>query len=172
MKGRILKILLLLLIPFALVSCQGEEPQNNAPLKRAPRPKKKPEPQVTVEEKKEFVVETIKRNPFMNFMVKKGIRKESKRVKGPLECCDVKLFRLLAVVSGIDMPRAVVQAPDNKKYIVKIGDRMGLNDGRIVHIDRGSITVREKIYNEFGEVVGTNDVKLSLPSEDKKRQSG
>ncbi len=172
MKKGSLSILFIVFMSLVLVSCQGEAPEQAGPVKRAPRPEKKPEPEAKVEEKEEVDVATVKRNPFLNFMVKKGVRKEDERVKGPLECCELNLFKVIAVVSGIDEPRAVIQAPDNKKYIVKIGDRMGTNDGRIIRIGRGSITVREKVRNEFGEVVATNDVELALPREDRKGLAG
>jgi type IV pilus assembly protein PilP len=167
MFGRPFVYIVFLLVPFLLTSCGGEEPQEpEVQIKQVAKP---PEPTDVVEEEKEeaapepvtFPAKKM-RNPFQTFIVKKTPVGPT-RIKGPLECCDIKLFKVMAVVSGIDEPRALVLAPDGKKYTVKQGDRMGTKDGKIIAIKDKSIIVKELVRDLVGNVVSTENVEISLP---------
>ena len=75
----------------------------------------------------------------------------------------------MAVVSGIGAPRALVQAPDGKRYIVKRGDQIGLKSGKVFSITKGGIKVRVPILDDDGKLVSSTDYELALPLEHKEK---
>ncbi|HHL39362.1 MAG TPA: hypothetical protein ENJ37_02540 [Deltaproteobacteria bacterium] len=157
---------------FLIVASCGKEEQTGQPfpIKKASPPAEpvKEEAAKVEEEKPERPsFEGRARNPFQTYIIAKKRRRKvvvEERVKGPLECCDLELFKLLAIVSGIGEPRAMVMAPDGKRYIVKKGDRIGTKEGRIVAINSKGFRVKEITRDEYGDVVSTDIVEVRLPS--------
>ncbi len=169
MTPRRLKYTILVSILFFLFSCGGEEAKDTSPPVK--RPSVRTEAKTTDETQKEEkgekeILEKVTRNPFMSYIVKKKAR-EVERVKGPLECCELSLFKLIAVLSGGTEPLALVQAPDDKRYIVRRGDIIGTKEGRIVKIGERSILVREVERDLDGNIIATNDVEIKLPEKEK-----
>lgn len=162
-------IFVLAVMPFLLISCGDDAPVKQGAIKKpvaTPAPKAKKE--VKAEAKKaegKLAREVIHRNPFKTFIVE-YVPKDDGRPKGPLECCDLNVFRIQAVVTGIPKPRALVLAPDGKKYTVSVGDQMGIRDGVIVSIRRSGLVIKEKLRDADGVVVDTQVVELNLPSLD------
>jgi type IV pilus assembly protein PilP len=77
----------------------------------------------------------------------------STRLKGPLEKMDLLQFKLTAVFSLSGKERgALVEEPSGKGHVVKRGDYIGLNEGKIVEIAKDRMIVQEK----FGEEGDTN----------------
>lgn len=104
------------------------------------------------------------KNPFQSYIIAKRFDSEADVIiKGPLECCELSTFTVVAalVVSG-DKPYALLNGPDSKRYIVHLGDKIGVNAGKVVHIDTTGITVREITKDAEGNVASTNDVELSI----------
>ncbi|MBI5969579.1 MAG: pilus assembly protein PilP [Deltaproteobacteria bacterium] len=104
------------------------------------------------------------RNPFLSYII---VRRETegvdiKAVKGPLQCCDISVFRIQAVKTGGAKPKAVVLAPDGKRYMVGIGDAIGMMDGKIIKIDENGMMVKEFTKDPDGKVILTNDVAIKL----------
>jgi type IV pilus assembly protein PilP len=165
-------IVVLILLPVFLTSCGGEEPQEPAIQIKEAQPPAKPTDKAKEEEKPAapdpapFTKKEM-RNPFQTFIVTR-VPTGSKRIKGPLECCEIGLFRVLAVVTGIDEPRALVLAPDGKRYSIKKGDLMGTREGKVIAIEGKSIIVKELIRDGEGKVVSTENVEIGLPEEKKK----
>ena len=108
------------------------------------------------------------RNPFQSYIMQEDV--SDSRVLGPLECCELNLFRLMAVISGIDRPRALIMAPDGQKYITKKGDLMGLRGGKITRIYKNKIVIEEKFKEPGGKKMIKELVELKLPSEDKSKR--
>ncbi|HXI09900.1 MAG TPA: pilus assembly protein PilP [Thermodesulfobacteriota bacterium] len=160
------------LLPFVLISCGGKEEKFSAPVHK---PKAAAVTQAAEEadqkmELHELTPASKDRNPFVSYiMLLRGERAPTK-IKGPLECCDVSQFKLLAVIVAQENSSALLQAPDGKRYIVKNGDLLGSRDGRIVRIKQGSLVVREKTLDEAGRVISSEEIELALPAkeEDKK----
>jgi type IV pilus assembly protein PilP len=165
-----------LLLPFFLTSCGGEEPQESVIyIKKPAPPPLKPTPKAEEEEKPaapqaDTVVKKDMRNPFQTFIVQRGPLPGPTRIKGPLECCDIGLFRVLAVISGMDEPKALVLAPDGKRYSVKKGDIMGTREGRVIAIRGKSIIVEEKTIDTKGKLISTEKVEIGLPEEEREKR--
>lgn len=175
MFGRAEIYIVIITFAFFLTSCGGEEPEapeiqikkeDDQPLMLEPAVKEEKEeaaPELSAVEIKDM------RNPFQTFIVKKAPVGPT-RIKGPLECCAITHFNVLGVVSGVDNPRALVLAPDGKKYSVKTGDRIGIKEGRIIAIEGRSIIVKELTRDDEGAVVATENVELSLPGDDEEKK--
>ncbi len=161
-------VAVLTLLIFAVAGCGGEEPaaekvEIKRPQKKRIVEQKQPQPAEKTEKEEEIDITRLKRNPFLSYLAKVKVKRMEQRIKTPLECCEVGVFRLVAVVTGVKKPRAVVRAPDGKRYIIRKGDRIGIKDGRVVAITMDSVMVKEKIRDAEGNVVATETVKLTLP---------
>lgn len=174
---RFSRYLFIAIIPFILVSCGGDDKSSEADqayqraaAKRAAAARNAAE---SVEEEKTVPVSNVTeispgdinqlRNPFKSYLVKRTKSvKRSSRVAGPLECCQLGTFRLLAVISSIDEPKALVQAPDGKKHTVKLGDRIGTMGGTITSIDKSGVEVSVVLTDELSEKTETETVKMTL----------
>jgi type IV pilus assembly protein PilP len=56
---------------------------------------------------------------------------------------------------------ALVELPDGKGYVLRPGTRIGRNDGKVMSIEPGRVTIQERVTNIFGEKK-TNKVVLKL----------
>ena len=157
------------IIPFVMVSCGGGDEGTAV---QAKKPVVKPVEKAVVEEKVDDELADLsrvnRRNPFVSYYATQ-VKKGPVRIKGPLECCELGAFKLMAVVSGVGASRALVQAPDGKRYIVKRGDLMGLKSGKVFSITKGGLKIREPVLDEEGKVVSSTDYELTLPLEGKEK---
>ena len=71
--------------------------------------------------------------------------------KSELERYPVEQFELLGVITGAAHMRAMVRAPDKKTHVISENVKMGTRNGAVKKITSGSITVREKVLNVFGQ---------------------
>ncbi len=161
------KILLALAaISLLLVSCKSEQTESSGSFKRAqipkPAPVEEPVP-VGIDKLDEIGSKVARRNPFLSYIVTSRDAGKIVKIKGPLECCDLNLFRLVAVVVSPGSSYALVESPSKKRYIVKRGDLIGAMNGKITRINTKSITVREYDRDTSGKVISTSDEELRLP---------
>lgn len=154
-------------IPFVFSACGKKEAEKTEPVKKVEQPKEAPQPKPAVAEQKEDDkdLQARQRNPFQSHIIVTKALDGEKKAKGPLECCEANSFRLVAVAVSEDSSFALLQAPDTKRYIVRRGDVIGLNDGRIVNINHKGILIKEYTKDEAGKVIATTDIELGLPVE-------
>ena len=109
---------------------------------------------------KEYVYDsTGKRDPFRSFILTAQDDREDSR--GPLEQFDLAQLTVVAVVWGVEAPRAVVADPSGRGYIVREGTYMGKNEGRITEIADNALTVKETYVDYFGETT-SKDVTIRV----------
>lgn len=89
-----------------------------------------------------------RRDPFKPLIEKKPIIAEKvsgrpEKVKGPLEKFELNQYRLIALMVVKGTPTAMVKAPDGKSYTVKVGEYIGMNDGRVKNIETKIIDIDE-----------------------------
>ena len=109
-----------------------------------------------------------KRDPFKSiYKDVEGKKQEFTGPLGPLQRYEIDQLKLVAVVSGIAQPRAMVTAPDGKGYTVKIGTRIGKNFGRVVRIKTSEVIIAEDYRDWNGRKV-TNYIHMSLKKDKKK----
>lgn len=165
MKYADIRIVIAVAALFFLSACGGGEQKGSAAPAAASAPSAVKK--VEVEALKPVVAEKMSeaplKNPFQSYvLIKRGEIDSSVVIKGPLECCEIATFKVVAALVSGDNPYALVSAADNKRYIVRIGDRIGLNSGKIVSINTGGLTVREQLKDIDGNIVKVNDVKLNV----------
>jgi len=157
---------LAVLFASLLISCSRQD-NTPMPVRRARPPKKAAQEKVVKDEDQaaymKMRVEGKYRNPFQSYIALSKGKAADRPRRGPLECCELSQFRLLAVVAGKESSYALVRAPDNKSYVIRRGDAVGLKGGRVVRIYRGGLTVREYIRDEDGKVVSSVDTEVTLP---------
>jgi Tfp pilus assembly protein PilP len=167
--AKVLKILFVVAaIPLLLVSCKSEQSPTSGRFKRAKISKPAPVEAVAPDDaalKKRVASKASRRNPFLSYIAISTGAEKAVKVKGPLECCELNLFRLVAVVVSPDSSFALVESPDKKRYIVRRGDLIGRMDGKITRINTRSITVREYEKDVSGKVISTSDEELRLPTD-------
>lgn len=75
----------------------------------------------------------------------------------PLQRWDLERFAVVAILWEVRQPKALVQDPDGKTYMIGKRTRIGRNNGQVVAIREGEVVVVEEIDNEG---VQTKEVKI------------
>jgi type IV pilus assembly protein PilP len=101
-----------------------------------------------------------KRDPFQSLLeIRKPVVPDEPQT--PLQTFDLDQLKLVGSIIGMKEPRAMVTAPDGKSYIVKIGTKMGKNNGVVVKILNDRIEIKESFYDFTGEVrTGIQTIQL------------
>jgi Tfp pilus assembly protein PilP len=160
-------------ISLLLVSCKSEQTESSGSFKRAQIPKPAPveEPAPARIYKLDAAGSKVaRRNPFLSYVILSRDAGKVVKIKGPLECCDLNLFRLVAVVVSSENSYALVESPGKKRYIVRRGDFIGAVGGKITRINTRSITVREHDRDSTGKIISTSDEELRLPTNRKTKR--
>ncbi len=100
-----------------------------------------------------------KRDPFMQYGMTAKIEDDAS--KTPLERYDLGQLKLTAVLAGFGEPRAIVENASGKGFPVKVGTKIGRNNGTIVEIDNQKVVIRERFVNFTGDEQ-VKDVELRL----------
>jgi len=126
------------------------------------------DPTATAEGETYIYTPVGKRDPFKSFY------KEDKKPgvsgdKGPnattiLQLYEIDQLKLIAVVSGISQPKAMVVTPDGRGHTVKIGTLIGKNFGRVVRIKTSEVVIAEDYRDPIGRKV-TNYITMALEVE-------
>jgi len=172
------RLFLLLYLCFALSGC-GDAPVSNPSADGGDKvPVNKNKPPVVKEEQEQAVIVKYrypridKRDPFKPLVeVKKKAQKSPVRESAavpedeltPLQKVDIERLRLLGIIVGKNAPRAMVDAPDGKSYILKKGTKVGKNNGEVVDIAAEVVLVRER-YQDFTGEMHENIVEIRLPA--------
>ena len=69
----------------------------------------------------------------------------------PLQRYELGQLRLVAVIYDTRDPRAVVEDEGGLGYIIRVGTKVGVNDGVVRGIERGRVLVEEESVDFFGE---------------------
>jgi type IV pilus assembly protein PilP len=92
---------------------------------------------------------TGRRDPFRPPRVNQLLVGGSERT--PLQRYELGQLRLVAVIYDTGDPRAVVEDEGGLGYIIKVGTKIGVNDGVVRGIERGRVLVEEESVDFFGE---------------------
>jgi type IV pilus assembly protein PilP len=103
---------------------------------------------------------TGKPDPFRSF-VKVFLTRQQESPATPLERFDLSQLRVTAVIWGTDKPRALVNDPSGKGYIIGVGSPIGKNNGRVVGINDNLVLVKET-YVDFRGQASTKDIQMRL----------
>lgn len=97
----------------------------------------------------EYVVTPDRRDPFRSF-IEEQKQALAKTERGPLEQFDLSQLTVVAVVWGTGRPRALVEDPSGRGYVVQVGTPIGKNDGTVTDIGDNAVMVRETYVDYLG----------------------
>ncbi|HEY8494842.1 MAG TPA: pilus assembly protein PilP [Myxococcota bacterium] len=96
-----------------------------------------------------YEVRPGRRDPFRSF-VEEQKQRLARSERGPLEQFDLSQLTVVAVVWGTGRPRALVEDPSGRGYVVQVGTPIGKNDGQVTSIGDNAVTVRETYVDYLG----------------------
>jgi len=102
---------------------------------------------------------TDRRDPFQPYRIETAAVDEE--VGGPLEQFELEQLAVVALVWDANRPRAIVTDPGGTSYVVRVGSRMGKNEGRVIHIGDNLVLVKET-YVDYAGDQSTKDVELRI----------
>jgi type IV pilus assembly protein PilP len=107
-----------------------------------------------------------KRDPFRSFLSEVSARAGSlaTRCATPLGRYEVEQLRLVAVITGLEDPVGMVEAPNGVGYNVRRGACIGKNGGVVAAVRSGEVIVSEWATRADGTRDSTQTV-LRLPKE-------
>ena len=107
-----------------------------------------------------------KRDPFRSFLAELNSegRGAATRCATPLGRFEVDQLRLVAVVTGLDDPVAMVEAPNGVGYSLRRGACIGRNGGVIAAVRTGEVVISELAIRADGSRDKTQTI-LRLPKE-------
>jgi len=106
-----------------------------------------------------------KRDPFKSFLLEPESRPVlTSRCATPLGKFEIDQLKLVAVVTGLEDPVAMVEAPNGVGYAVRRGACMGKNGGVVAAVRTGELVVSEWAVRADGSRDRTQTV-LRLPKE-------
>lgn len=91
-----------------------------------------------------FDASKIKRDPFRP-------SKELTGSKNMLTSFDVTRFQLVAILTGMGSPRAMLSLPNKETETVRIGDKIGKNSGVIHRINDSEVVIKESYKDYLGK---------------------
>jgi hypothetical protein len=97
----------------------------------------------------EYATTPDRRDPFRSF-IEEQKKRLAKAERGPLEQFDLSQLTVVAVVWGTGRPRALVEDPSGRGYVVQVGTPIGKNDGTVTSIGDNAVTVRETYVDYLG----------------------
>ncbi len=162
---------LVVLVGLVLGAC-GEDPPKKKPKPAPKKVAKKPAPAKAPAAKAEaapadeaseiaYAYSPIgKRDPFRSLFEDRVIKDPEQRTE--LQTYEVDQLKLVAVVSRIATPYAMVEDPSGKGHTLTRGTLIGKNWGRIAEINPECVVIKEEYRDYTGRKV-TNKVPMCLP---------
>ncbi len=150
--------------------CDQPKPPGPPPAPPAPRVSQAPKPAAAAgeAEKKPAAAWSYssvgKRDPFRSILSESrgGGASLATRCATPLGRYELEQFRLVAVITGLEDPVAMVQAPNGTGYTIRRGSCIGKNGGSVAAVRTGELVVAEWATRADGTRDRTQTV-LSLP---------
>jgi type IV pilus assembly protein PilP len=167
------RLTLLALAGLALAACGDSKPPAPAPARIAAAPAAPAAAPVAAgnEQKpagEEWSYSSVgKRDPFRSILSESrgGGAALTTACATPLGRYELEQFKLVAVITGLEDPVAMVQAPNGTGYTVRRGSCIGKNGGSVAAIRTGELVVAEWATRADGTRDRTQTV-LSLPKQE------
>ena len=104
-----------------------------------------------------------KRDPFRSYLVELAQENTfSSHCSTPLGRYDIEQLKLVAVITGLEDPVAMVESPTGVGYAVRRGACIGKNGGTVAAVRSGEVVVSEWVVRADGSRDSTQTV-LRLP---------
>ncbi len=165
MRDRVLALALLAALAAACGDSKPAQPRQAAPAAAKPAPP--PPPPAAPAPEAEVAYSSVgKRDPFKSFLgdLRTSTGAVVTRCNTPLGRFELDQLRLVAVVTGLADPVAMVEAPTGAGYAVRKGACIGKNGGVVATIRTGEVVVTEWAMRADGTREKT-ETALRLPKE-------
>ncbi len=107
-----------------------------------------------------------RRDPFMPIIIKEE-KKALAGARTPLERFPVNEFKLAGIVWGGLGYHAMLEGPDGKGYFIRVGAKIGPNQGVVKKITQTTMIIEEKYKDPTGEI-NRKEITIEL----RKKQEG
>lgn len=116
------------------------------------------------EEPEEYNYDPIgKRDPFKSLVVEELTNRP--KPKTPLQQFDIDQLTVVGIIWGISNPKAMIQAPDGKGYVVGKGTPIGKGRGKVTRITQREVVISEE-YRDFEGKLLVNETALKIKPEE------
>jgi type IV pilus assembly protein PilP len=105
------------------------------------------------------------RDPFLSYLAElqaSNAELVRQRKKEPTETYELDQYHLTGLVTGTAQPYAMVEDPEGRGHVIRIGARLGKRGGVVTRINSEGIVVTEDIITPTGEKVRF-PTKIDLP---------
>jgi len=154
---------------LALAACGDDAPRSPPAEKAKPAAQKKAAKDEGAAGENQPVVAAYsytpigKRDPFRSFFdtfepAAPTVRRETEC--GPLCQWELDQLKLVAIVSGVASPLAMLEDPEGRGHMVRRGSYIGKRDGKVSEIHRDRVVVTELLRNQQGQVL---PIKTEIP---------
>lgn len=101
----------------------------------------------------ESIVNSISRDPFYRMLDQLGWDNTL------ITDYELNDLNLIGVVWDVPKPIAMFKAPKERRFIVRVGDKIGKNNGRVMQIGRGEVGIRESYFDINGNRTEKSTIK-------------
>ncbi len=168
MKTPILRPRIGVLVACAALGCGDAKPPVRPPPAQAPAKPAVAPATPAVPAAAEWTYTSVgKRDPFRSYLVDvaaQGKQLAETRCTTPLGRFDLEQLRLVAVITGLEDPVAMVEAPNGIGYALRRGACIGRNGGIIAAVRTGEVVISEWAVRADGTRDRTQSL-LRLPKE-------
>ena len=109
-----------------------------------------------------------RRDPFRSYLLDAAGRRQaehSQRHMEETETYELNQYHLSGILTGTSQPKAMVEDPSGRGFVLRIGTRLGKAGGRVARIDSQGIQVIEESLDPQGRRLEV-PIKLLLPATD------
>ena len=113
-----------------------------------------------------------KRDPFLSYlaqMARVGASDVPQRRLEETEMFELEQYRLTAIITGTARPNAMVEDPENRGHVLRVGSRLGKHGGRVTRISSRRIVVTEEVRDAVGKRVRVTKT-IALPADAYERE--
>jgi type IV pilus assembly protein PilP len=136
---------------------QEAPPQETAPIEQVPEPPQTPTDRIQ-----------LKRDPFKSFVEIRtvAVARKSTKVQSPLQQYKLEQLKVVGILLGGEVTKALLEDDVGKGYVVRVGDLVGDQEGKIVAIEKDKIVVEESYRDVLGEPKVRRSVKRLYSAEE------
>jgi type IV pilus assembly protein PilP len=158
------RVLRAVLVAFAVLALGAACSDGETKAKKAqPVAKKRPDAAAEAQAAAEIVFSYDpegKPDPFKSY-VRQLVAIQEADLSSPLQKFDLSQLAVTGIIWANEKPRALIEDPTGKGYVVQTGAAIGKNRGRIVHIGDNRVTVKET-YVDSADQATTTEVDMYL----------
>jgi len=154
-------VLVALAAAAAVAACSGDAPDGGKAQTAAKKKLDATATQKAADPSEQFSYDPEgKPDPFKSY-VRQLVAIQQADLSSPLQRFDLSQLTVTGIVWSAERPRALIEDPSGKGYVVQTGAAIGKNRGRIVQIGDNRVIVKET-YVDSADQATTTEVQMYL----------